>query len=209
MSKAANRWQQSQAVERETGKRLHRIVNMSNPHEQRAVLAKLRRGVGRQPGEVPELWAIMLEDLPEDMQSVRVPEPSREEWAIHIALTLYALHQQGKDVKREPMHQKGIGLGSAARQLAAKQPGDFIDNRERVARRFNKAAMADSMAEMEHYLRGFVQLLRANAVALDYETLAGDLYRVQFEDFKGNVRLRWGEDFYAGSAEDKEDADNA
>lgn len=209
MSKAANRWQQIQAVERETGKRLRRIVNMSNTHEQRAVLAKLRRGVGRQPGEVPELWAIMLEDLPEDMQSGRVSEPSREEWAIHIALTLYALHQQGKDVKREPMHQKGIGLGSAARQLAAKQSGDFIDNRERVARRFNKAAMADSMAEMEHYLRGFVQLLRANAVALDYEALAGDLYRVQFEDLKGNVRLRWGEDFYAGSAEDKEDADNA
>ena len=209
MTKAMSRWQQAQEVERQAATRVNRIVNMSNVHEQRALLAKLRRGVGRQPGDMPALWAILLDGLPEEMQSQRIAEPSREEWAIYMALTMYALHQQGCDVKSEPMHRKEISLGDAAKQLAGKLMGEFTDNLERVARRFNQVATANSMDEMAHYLRTLVQQLRANGVALDYGMLAGDLYRYQFEDLKANVRLRWGEDFYAGSTEDKEATDNA
>ena len=209
MTKTMSRWQQAQEVERQAATRLNRIVNMSNVHEQRALLAKLRRGVGRQPGDMSALWAILLDGLPEEMQSQRIAEPSREEWAIYMALTMYALHQQGCDVKSESMHRKEISLGDAARQLAGKLSGDISDNLERVARRFNRVATADSMEEMAHYLRSFVQLLRTNVVALDYGMLAGDLFRYQFEDLKANVRLRWGEDFYAGSTEDKEATDNA
>ena len=209
MTKTMSRWQQAQEVERQAATRLNRIVNMSNVHEQRALLAKLRRGVGRQPGDMSALWAILLDGLPEEMQSQRIAEPSREEWAIYMALTMYALHQQGCDVKSESMHRKEISLGDAARQLAGKLSGDISDNLERVARRFNRVATADSMEEMAHYLRSFVQLLRTNGVALDYGMLAGDLFRYQFEDLKANGRLRWGEDFYAGSTEDKEATDNA
>lgn len=209
MTKEVSRWQQAREVKQQTAARLNRIMSMSNVHEQRALLAKLRRGVGRKPGDMPELWAILLDGLPESMQSKQIAEPSREEWAVYTALTVYALHQQGHEVKVEPMHHEGCSLGTAAKQLAERLPGDSQDNLERVARRFNLVATAASMEEMVHYLRAFVQLLRANGVALDYVMLADDLYRYQFDDLAPNVRLRWGEDYYAGSTENKEDENNA
>lgn len=207
MTETTNRWQQAQAVEREAGRRLKRIMRMENEGAQRALLAKLRKGVDRRPGELPELWAILLDDLPENMRSVRTEEPSRAEWAIHTALTMFALHQQGRDVTREPMHQAEISLGAAADHLARCQPGDLAENRERVLRRFNQVATASSMEAINHYLRAFIQLLHANNIALDYAMLARDLFRYQFDDLAKAVRLRWGEDFYATA--NKEDASDA
>lgn len=207
MNEAMNRWQQERAVERETNKRLQWIINMTNEAQQRAYLAKLRRGIGHPPGEIPELWAILLDGLPDAMRSDR-GEPTRAEWAIYTSLTLFALHQQGRDMRHEPMHAERIGLGYAAWQLTEGKE----EERERVARRFNLVALAGSMEEMTHYLRGLVQLLRAKRIALDYAMLAGDLYRYQYEDLAGAVRLKWGQDFYTvakDAAKDEEDASDA
>lgn len=207
MSEPMNRWQQAQAVEREAQRRLSRLMNMTNEAQQRAVLAKLRRGVGHPPGELPELWSILLDDLPEAMRSER-DEPTREEWAVYTSLTLFALHQQGRGVTQEPMHREAVSLGHAAWQLTEGKD----EERERVARRFNLVALAGSMEEMTHYLRALVQLLRAKGIALDYAMLARDLYRYQFEDLAPAVRLKWGQDFYtiAKDANDnKEDESHA
>lgn len=206
MNEAKNRWQQAQAVEREIQKRLNRILNMSNEPQRRADLANLRRGIGHPPGELPELWPILLDGLPEDMRGDR-DEPTREEWAIYTSLTMFALHQQGRDIKREPMHEKQVGLGYAAWKLT----GGKEEERDRIARRFNLVALADGMEEMNHYLRGFVQLLRAKNIALDYAMLARDLYRYQFEDLAADVRLKWGQDFYTvakDTSKDEEDAND-
>lgn len=207
MNEAMNRWQQAQAVERETQKRLRWLMNMANEARQRASLAKLRHGIGHPPGELPELWTILLDGLPDTMRSAG-DEPTREEWAIYTSLTLFALHQQGRDIRHEPMHAEHISLGDAAWRLTEGKE----EERERVARRFNLVALAGSMEEMTHYLRGFVQLLRAKHIALDYAMLARDLYRYQFEDLAATVRLKWGQDFYtiAKDAEEvEEDANNA
>ena len=87
-------------------------------HPQKAMLAKLRRGVGRAPGDLPELWGFFLEGLPEKWESRGGP-PSREEWAVYLALTLYALHQQGRSTREEDgnMHKEGESLGRAIRKL--------------------------------------------------------------------------------------------
>lgn len=193
MNAAMNRWQQAQAVEHEAQKRLRWLMNMTNEAQQRAYLAKLRRGIGHPPGELPELWSILLDGLPDTMRSER-DEPTREEWAIYTSLTMFALHQQGRDVKREPMHIDSISLGYAAWQLTEGRN----EERERVGRRFNLVALAGSMEELNHYLRGFVQLLRAKHIALDYAMLARDLYRYQYEDLAAAVRLKWGQDFLHG-----------
>ena len=137
MTRTTNRGQQAQAVQREAEKRLGRLIGMGQSSAQRATLARLRRGIGRRPGELPELWAILLDGLPQDMQSQRLDEPSRAEWAIYTALTVFALHQQGRDVQRQSAHEKDVSLGTAARRLAGRLPGELADNRERVARRFN------------------------------------------------------------------------
>lgn len=161
----------------------------------RAMLAKLRRGVGKPPGELPELFEILLEGLPEEFYSL-AGKPSYSVWAVYTALTLFAVHQQGKD---KPMSysgnedgERGNSLGSATARLVQ------ID-RERepaVKRRFDAVITANGFIELAHHARGLIQLLKAENVTLDYPQLAADLFRYQFDDAKDRIRLRWGEDYY-------------
>lgn len=153
------------------------------------VLAELRRGVGKTPGEVPQLWGYFLEEMPEKFYGNK--EPSRAEWAVYTALTLLALHQQGKDPDTNSMHKEGQIFGKAISGLV-----HDVGDKDRVAKRFNTIATANSMEELSHYMRGMVQLLRSGDIGLDYVKLAGDIYQFQFPEFVSNVRLRWGQDFY-------------
>lgn len=69
----------------------------------RAELAELRHGVGHIPGDIPALWGTFLTGLPEELYG-RSGNISYAEWAVYIALTMFALHQQGHDFKTEWMH---------------------------------------------------------------------------------------------------------
>ena len=95
-----------------TEQRLHWLWALRD-NQRRAELAKLRRGVGHAPGDLPELWGSFLRGMPEDFQGRS--GPSHAEWAVYLALTLYAVHQQGND---QPMNRPGNTLGRAVRQLA-------------------------------------------------------------------------------------------
>ena len=103
----------TQDVRMYTAQRLHWLWALPD-NQRRAELAKLRRGVGRKPGDLPELWGSFLRGMPEDFQGRS--GPSHAEWAVYLALTLYAVHQQGND---QPMNRPGNTLGRAVRQLAA------------------------------------------------------------------------------------------
>ena len=157
----------------------------------RAMLANLRRGAGKAPGDLPKLWGIFLNNLPDEMRS-RNGEPTKAEWAIYLSLTLYALHQQGHS---ESVHSDKISLGKAAAMLMDDQTDD---ERERVLRRFAPVVTAKDMSELSHHLRCLVQLLSAKGkeISLDYVRLAKDIYDFQFDEGKKKVRLRWGQDFY-------------
>ena len=74
-------------------RQLRRLQVLPEP-QRRAELAELRRGVGRQPGDLPALWGALLADMPEQLQGSN--GPSKAEWAVYTALTLFALHQQGE-----------------------------------------------------------------------------------------------------------------
>lgn len=100
-------------------RQLRRLQVLPEP-QRRAELAELRRGVGRQPGDLPALWGALLADMPEQLQGSN--GPSKAEWAVYTALTLFALHQQGE--AGVSMNQPGRTLGGAVRQLAKKRlPG--------------------------------------------------------------------------------------
>ncbi len=156
-----------------------------------ALLATLRRGIGRMPGDDPALWPIIFEDMPDEMLSIS-GTPTRAEWAVHTALTLYALHQQGMDPSLSPMHVERTRLGQALNRLA----GDDDEATKRIKRRFDTMATADRMPETVYHLRSLVQLLRAQDIPLDYEALGRDLYLLQSPSQAPGVRLRWGQDFY-------------
>ena len=166
------------------------------------MLANLRRGVGREPGELPQLFGILLSDMPEDFWS-KSGTATKEEWVCYTALTLYALHQQGYDAKSQHMHtDEGVSLGKAMYKLAASYDGD-PNAEQRVVQKMRILATSADVKELSHHLRGIVQLLKANGISLNYKRLAGDLYEMQFPDGKRKVCLRWGQDFYGGR--DKKD----
>jgi CRISPR system Cascade subunit CasB len=169
-----------------------KIESFANSRESalRASLAVLRRGIGRSPGSMPELWQATFQGLPEDLLGMG-REPTRVEWAVHTALTLYALHQQGKSLQENCMHKDGQRLGMSIRALIH---GD--DEEARIKRRFDAVATSGDLNELTNHLRGLVQLLRGAGVALDYAHLTEDLYYFQFPEARDSVRLGWGRDFY-------------
>ena len=83
-------------------------------NQRRAELAKLRRGIGHAPGELPDLWGGLLQGMTASFYGTN--GPSHEEWAVYLALTLYALHQQSNDTVC--VSQLGCTLGRAVRRLA-------------------------------------------------------------------------------------------
>ncbi len=167
-------------------------------HPRRAALANLRCGVGRIPGELPELWGSFLQEMPPDFFS-RNGDPTAAEWAVYLALTLFALHQQGQD---QSMCADGAGIGKAVRQLATRQREDPQESG--AFKRFSALLTSDSMEEVSHHLRGLIQLLRRENLPLDYPQLAFDLFELQFPDSAPQVKLRWGQDYFYQSNETQE-----
>lgn len=152
-----------------------------------AALAQLRRGAGKRIGEAPEVFRYTeISDL---IQDGTPDTPTWQEEAAHLALTLYALHQQSQG---QPMHRPGVDLGAALRAL---HPKDFDDVGDPVLRRFQTLVTADSLGELTHHLRGVVQLLRAAGQPLDYALLADQLVTWQAGG-RARVRLAWGRAFY-------------
>lgn len=186
-------------------RRISRILSMPAPGPQKALLANLRRGAGKAPGELPALWGELLEDFPEEWMNSR-GAPSRAEWAAYIALTLFAVHQQGNDPAASPMHCAGCPLGRAVRRLV---PADDVDAETRILRRFEQMATAVEIQGVSQHLRGIVQLLRAGGIPLDYAALAHDLYQYQFPEAVAGVRLRWAQDFYRRPLEDKDNTNTS
>lgn len=163
----------------------------------KAALANLRRGVGREPGELPQLFGTILYEMPEDFLSQN-GNATKEEWVCYISLTLYALHQQGHNGENQEMHtREKIGIGKAMYRLALSYEGD-PNAEQRMLQRLKTLVTAVDMKELSYHLRGIIQLLKSRDIPLNYEILAEDLYELQFPEGKNRVSLRWGQDFYGG-----------
>jgi CRISPR system Cascade subunit CasB len=168
----------------------------------RAALATLRRGVGKAPAELPEVWAITMTWEGED--GADETADSRTEWAAHVALTLYALHRQGKS---ESMSDAASSFGAAMGMLRRNDP----DKSPGVVRRFNAAVTSEDLAEFSRHAQSAVQLLRASehAAKIDYPAFAADLFDYQFPSRRDRVVLNWGRDFWREYADNNHNAEGA
>lgn len=166
-----------------------------------AALARIRRGVGKPIHAVPDLWGLEGTDrLYTDIPDHREDERLRAENAVHIALTLWAVHQQSR--RDSPMHVAGgPQLGRAIRAL---MPGDEVD--EPLRRRFVRIGTATSLETLAQRLRDVVLTLRQHAQAMDYAALAQQLYRWQLPDARAEVRRDWGRNFHARAQQPTSDA---
>lgn len=192
------RWDGRRQAVRYMEQRLGRLLNRIDSPASRAQLAQLRRSVSKLPGEVPETWEIEFANMPSMLAGTGANPPTPGEWAIHLALSLFAVHQQSQAL---PMHRacnwkqrELYGLGHAVRRLVALSQGEQLEPGQ-MPRRFSALVTADSIEEVAHYLRQIVQQLRAASLPLDYARLAGQLYDFQQQHLRDRVRLEWGREF--------------
>lgn len=157
-------------------------------------LARLRRGVGRPAGEMPDLWGLVgTEPLFVQYENGDLTEQKMRwaEEAAYATVTLWSLHQQSRHTAR--MHRRpGPELGAAVRRL---HPGGGID--EPTRKRFVRAGTAATPAVLAGRLRDLVLLLRRDAVPLDYGLLADQLYIWQTPGGAQSVRRSWGRSYLA------------
>ena len=180
-----------QLVKDFTASRIFAIIKNKDENARKAALAKLRRGVGRSPAEYPSLWGYYLEKMPEELAGKN--KISEAEMSVYTALTLFALHQQGKSPDVSPMHVSGAGIGAAVASLIKTD-----NDKTRVTRKFNLIASADDFDSAAHQIQAVIGMLRTQSIPLDYADLAGDFYKMHFSDSVDDVRMKWGKQFYIG-----------
>ncbi|MEU2435945.1 type I-E CRISPR-associated protein Cse2/CasB [Streptomyces rubradiris] len=203
-----------------------------------ASVARLRREAGRDAHVSPTGWGLdhleTLAELREERRTAngekdgvspsyfsspaykwRQDQERREDTAVHVAVTLWALHQQS--LRDEPMHLLGWSLGRSVRRLAHEKTGirvggtatgdgataDEIQAAQRVEnasetvrRRFVRIGAASDTDVLATRLREMVLLLRAAHIPLDYTLLADQLLLWQDENRRDDVRRAWGRDFH-------------
>ncbi|WP_257210533.1 type I-E CRISPR-associated protein Cse2/CasB [Actinomyces ruminis] len=164
---------------------------LRNESQGRADVAALRKAASRAPGDLPEVWSLTAVPV----VSGAGDTPTREEFAVHTAMTLYAVHQQSRN---EGMFQPGVGLGQAARDLIG--PRDQENPSARA--RFNALVTSTTVNELRHHLRSFISQLRARRIPLDHAMLADDLVDFQRPGGTKDVRLRWSRQYGRISATD-------
>lgn len=133
------------------------------------------------------MWTEIFVDFPPELEGLS-DQPGIYEKAAHLALALFALHQQSHD---EPMHKEKEGFGIAIRKLISA----VGESQEKgVIRRFNTVLTAQTTDELIHHMRGLIQMLRRHGIPLDYGQLAKDFVALNYPESARRVRLRWARD---------------
>jgi len=153
-----------------------------------AELAALRSGINREAGDAPRMWPFYTTLTVDGRRSIALQ-------AEHVALTLFALHQQSRPL---PMHKPKTGVGTAIRAL--RDRGTFSP--DAVDRRFAAAANATTLGELRMHLRGLITQLRGIGQPLDYNRLYQDLCDWQWPERRPTVRRRWGAQYFAHDSSD-------
>jgi CRISPR system Cascade subunit CasB len=152
----------------------------SRESEHRAVLATLRRGLGRETGTVTEMYRYIGRYLPADAG------PWQED-AYFLVGALFAMH---------PRHSQEGGshnnLGASFRLLRQKEGSS-----ESIEKRF--VALLDASGDtLEHHLRHGISLMRAGEVAVNYLQLLTDIQGWSWDDRA--VQRRWARAYWTNAA---------
>jgi CRISPR system Cascade subunit CasB len=140
--------------------------------QDRAALARLRRGLGKEPGTVAEMHAVVLSRLPASLSL-------REENWFYLVASLFAAHPE----------RGGEGnLGRSFARLAAKRDSASIEKRF--------VALLDAHEDdLASHLRHAVSLLASDTVAVDWRQLLADLLR--WDHPNRIVQRSWARGFWA------------
>jgi len=162
--------------------------NESRRAQARRDLANLRRAINHEPGIDPEIWHLTIRDIKDAVDE----QPSFEQKAAHLGLTLYAIHQQSH---QDRMHIPKVEFGRAVARLELTKPSK-PGRPSPVRRRFDAAATSSSISELAHHLRGLIVLLGRAGIGFDYGSLTKELLLFQRPGGDKIVRRSWGCQFY-------------
>jgi CRISPR system Cascade subunit CasB len=146
-------------------------------HEDRATLAALRRGLGKDPGSVPEMHPFVLRRLPEGMGL-------RRENDFYLVASLFSIHRKGW-AGGDPRRPTNLGASLA---LLRQRDGSAS-----IERRF--VAMLNAQREdLPHHLRNIISLLSSHEVHVDFAQLLRDLRWWDAEN--RSVQRHWARSFW-------------
>ncbi len=135
--------------------------------DDRAALARLRRGLGKPPGQAVEMMPLVVPYLP--------PADWGQQDAYFLVATLFAMH---------PKHRAEAGFGLALRNVS--------DN-DSAEKRFMVLLNAHP-DELDTHLRQCIGLLKTRDIGLDYAQLLDDILHWDHPD--RYVQRRWAGDYW-------------
>lgn len=143
--------------------------------QDRAALARLRRGLGKRMG-TPEMFSYIVPYL---------PESSRDQENYFLIASLFAMHPAKA--------LRGVSLGSVFRSI--------WEDSDSIEKRFTNLLSSDS-EDIGDHLRHAVSLAKSKGVPIDYHRLLYDLTYWNHPDYF--VQLAWARDFYKNEKQDKD-----
>lgn len=151
------------------------------------VLATLRQGFDRPPGDLPGMWPYYVH-LSEN------GEVTSKLVAEHLTLSMFGLHQQGIRTKVHTAAGDGSRSSFAAALNRLRASGRFSE--PALDARVSQAATATDVTALAYHLRGLITMLKTlPASQFNYDRLFDDLVAWQDPARAPRVRLRWGIDY--------------
>ncbi len=172
-------------------------IDSTIPGKRKALLAQLRRGLGKSLDQVPELWELILEkNLTELTEKENINKKALEE-AIYGALVLYAFACQ--KAKNDP-HKVKVSFGLAVGRLVERDES----NRDSIGTRLKSVLKTKSGFQATVKMRPLISMIAQKGEKFDFAQLAEDLYWLSFPASRKKVHLNWARNYIQGIEEKKE-----
>lgn len=146
----------------------------------RAALAALRRGLGKQPGEAPDMFPYVIPAL----EGVH----PRDEWAYFSVASLFGMYPAPW---KRGTGENGRNFGSSFREVGTTSKSGSIEGRF-------VAMMNARREDLVDHLRSGVALCQSNNVAIDWARLLHDILAWDAPDRR--VQRTWARSFWAAPA---------
>lgn len=170
------------------GEIISRIEHMGNESSRKAILANIRKSIGKELIEMTDIWKILFENLPEDFLGTD-GKATFEENAIISTLQIYAISMQGSKSSDDTEEK----LGNMGQSLSILRT---IGDCEPIDQRFNTMVTSSSYEEFTYHLRSLIKILKSKSIVkIDYSKLAKDLFLYQV-GFEKEIKLQWARSFY-------------
>lgn len=151
----------------------HKFIEyLESLRDDRAALAALRRGLGRPPGTVPDMYRYVVPWLPADA-------PTWREDAIYMVAALFAYHPAAS------------GIGNMGNHFARARDPQGDDTA--IERRFS-ALLAAHPDDLGFYLRQAVSFLKSKEVPVNWHQLLPDVLAWSHPD--RYVQKQWARAFW-------------